>query len=143
MTSITSATTLRTLLPKRNLSWRSLAFSFLLLTHLTGPTAAVPLPTFPDPNFQACFDEQTAAQGWVNAEDVRELVCVKHGIRDLFGVEQLPLLESLNASDNRIFDIIPLGAAPLSDTLRELRLANNAITDINALTSYRNLATLW
>ena len=66
MTSITSALTPHASLSKRDLTWLPLAFSVLLLMLLAGPSSAAPLPNFPDPNLQACFDEQASAQGWVN-----------------------------------------------------------------------------
>ena len=145
MTPIKSALTPRVSLSMRKLNGLPLAFSVLLLTLLAGPTSASPLPTFHDPNLQACFDEQAAAQGWINAEDVRELVCVERGIRDIYGVDQLPLLESLDLSGNLIENLFPLNlSSGISlPNLVSLRLGDNRIFNIDSLEGYTGLHTLW
>ena len=72
-----------------------------------------------------------------------ELDVSNTGIEGLWGIEQYTALQVLDAADNRITDINPLGAAPLSDSLRELRLGRNAIVDVTALAPYHALHTLW
>ena len=122
---------------------RHLALVFLL--SLGGMAVAEPLPVFPDQKLQSCFEEQAALQGWTIAEEVRELVCVDRGIRDIYGIEQLPFLESLDLSENLIRDLIPLGSLgwPSLPRLVSLRLADNALVDLYPLQGYTELQTLW
>jgi hypothetical protein len=76
---------------------------------------------------------------------VRELVCVVRGIRDLYGIEQLPLLESLDLSGNLIEDLFPLnlsGGISLPNLVL-LRLGDNRIRNVDPLQGYTGLQTLW
>jgi Leucine-rich repeat (LRR) protein len=144
MRTITSALTLNVFCTRYR-HFRLACFGILWLNILSAVASASPLPIFPDPNLQACFDEQAAAQGWINAEDVRELVCVERGIRDIYAIDQLSSLESLDLSGNLIDNLYPLGfmgwaALP---KLVSLRLADNAIVDVYPLQGYTTLKTLW
>jgi Leucine-rich repeat (LRR) protein len=145
MRTTTSALTPRLFFSRSRFSWVSVCFAILWLSLQGGVVSASPLPNFPDTNLQACFDEQVAAQGWLNAEDVQELVCVERGIRDFYGIDQLTALASLDLSGNLIDNLYPLGYTgwPALPNLVSLRLADNAIVDLYPLQAYTALQTLW
>ncbi|MFW2371768.1 MAG: leucine-rich repeat domain-containing protein [Gammaproteobacteria bacterium] len=78
------------------------------------------------------------------SQSLAELDMSNSGLQDIFGIEQLQKLETLNLAGNNISDIAPLSQMPVAvfGSLRELDLKNNSIVDIGPLVSYRNLEAL-
>ena len=57
------------------------AILVLIATLNTKAAFALALPFLPDPALQTCLDEQAAANGWLNAEDVTIFNCVDQGVQ--------------------------------------------------------------
>ncbi|TQV80167.1 hypothetical protein FKG94_10905 [Exilibacterium tricleocarpae] len=102
--------------------------------------ARAPLPQFPDPQLQACFQEQVVAQGWQWAEDVDQLICPDRGIAAAFGLDQLPNLVKLDLSDNPLADLGSL--AGLEHTLREVILSGATLSNLYELERLHRLVRL-
>ncbi len=105
-------------------------------------TAQMPLPSFPDYQLQACFEEQVTENNWQYAEDVTSLVCVDRNIQNIDGIDQLPNLATLDLGHNQIESLNGLGVVKLQ-ALTTLRLENNQIVDVSPLQQYTQFKELW
>jgi Leucine-rich repeat (LRR) protein len=101
---------------------------------------AAPLPSFPDPALQACFDEQAQARNWQSAEDVDQLLCPNRGISDAAGVDQLPNLVELDLSDNPLEMVGPV--YELQGTLQRLNLSDTKLCDLGEVLGLTGLQRL-
>ena len=120
---------------------RSLNVIFaIVLLSLSGHAVSAPLPTFSDPNMQACFDEMAAANNWQQAEDVDILICSNRNIVSQSGIDQLPNLVELDLSDNPLDDYFPLFAQ--AQTLKRLNLSGTSLFDLWSLYDLTELTHL-
>ncbi len=104
----------------------------LLVTVPSQAFAQAPLPSFPDANLQACFDEQVVVNGWQYAEDVTTIRCEGRDIVTLAEMDKLPNLTGLYLAANQLVDLQPL---TLINTLQVLWLTNNSQINVNSLVS--------
>jgi Leucine-rich repeat (LRR) protein len=112
----------------------------VILASISMQAFSAPLPNFSDPNMQACFDDQAAANNWLQAEDVDKLLCPKRNIVFPGGMEQLTSLIELDLSHNPIDYLPPLFAQ--AQTLKQLNLSGTTLYDLVPLFDLRQLTHL-
>ena len=115
----------------------SLSLAGLSVSAVPIPPPGVPL--FTDPQFQACFDELTLANGWTLTEEVTSLACPDRNIESLDGLQHFTNLIELDLSGNRILASYPIEQLP---QLEVLDLSNNKLFDVFSLQPLRNLRQL-
>lgn len=136
--------------PIRKTTTRLFTICLVVFSSFSVTTADIIQPGVPilaDPQLQVCLDEAVIANGWTTTEEVTSLSCSDRGVVDLGGIDilinlveldvsnnqikllsNLPQLQVLDLSNNRLFDVFPLDQ---QTGLRELNLSDN--TGLNPL----------
>jgi len=89
------------------------------------------------------FNQPNMPAFYLPVDQITALDVSNTGIANLNGLEQYSNLESLDASNNRIAELGPLFGFNGPLPIKELRLGNNRITDIQPLQSFYNFNVLW
>ena len=97
---------------------------------LYSPTERVQTTHVEDANLQGCINQYFLRNNHEDAEKITILACPSAGIETLAGIRNLPNLEQVDFSDNRITDVSALNAL---DNLRVLSIRNNDIRNTNPL----------
>ena len=100
-----------------------------------GAYAQTALSFISDTNFRACLNEAANRNGWNYAEQVTSLSCSNRGIVAVDGVQNLPNLNELDLSNNKLINLCQIGQ---SVNLARLNLAGNQTNsgrDLNGVLS--------
>jgi len=127
-----------------SLSCVSKLFSFIfavVLFSVSSQSFGSPLPNFPDPNLQACFDEMATANNWVEAEDADILLCPDRDIQFVDGIEQLTSLVELDLSNNPLNVSSELFLVQ-AQALEKLNLSGTVLLDFSSLLNLQQLTHL-
>jgi len=107
----------------------SVSFNDNLLYDPNGKSSDGPLK---DPALQACLNQVLMANAELTFANVTLLACPSAGVENLEGIAALESLEQLELSDNLISNISPLTSLR---NLRVLSLRNNEVGNIGVLDS--------
>lgn len=108
---------------------------------LAAQTRALELHNFYDENFQTCISEQAMENGWQSLDEVVQLSCSNRGIREVWGLDQLPNLTQLDLSHNPMQYLGPLFG--LQHSLQRLDLSGTALFDIGPIAELQALTHLY
>ena len=94
------------------------------------PNAALENAVLRDPALQACLNQTMTSNNTDDPATITLLACPGAGVESLVGIEALESLQQLELSDNQISNLSPLGNLR---NLRVLSLRNNRIGNVGTL----------
>lgn len=99
---------------------------------LYSPSGIIVEEIVDDPGLQGCINAYLNDNPDASLETISQLSCTDSGISSLIGLNNIPNLNLLDVSNNRITDLSPV---IYLTNLRVLRIANNSIRNINTLSN--------
>lgn len=99
---------------------------------LYSPSGNIVEKVVDDPGLQACINTYLSDNPDAELDTISQLSCTDSGITSLIGLNNIPNLNLLDVSNNRISDLSPV---IYLTNLRVLRIANNSVRNINTLTN--------